>query len=548
MKNRRLWAEEAQPFELTPLGQEIKDDLTEELFFLDEEKRPEDLNHREPEELSELVTLWADQRTDQLGESLDGPLKLISPSDDPQTIDPFKLYLRDMAHHDLLTREEEVNLAKRIEFGEREALIAIIQTKPGRESLVELRQSLESEAREALEKELPQAGVTAKSTLEPPQAAVFLISMENQLRKRDIYLKKNQAEMAQAEPDRLKAMTARLERFDAEIGRLGLELWLNVDLRQSLLSRFQDWRLQLTEPLGQPDLNGPARPTRGQKKELTRLPAGDPESQARKQESSRARLSPEDRGEALKRIERFLAIAKNARQSLVEANLRLVVSIANKYAHSKLELLDLIQEGNIGLIRAVEKFDYRKGNRFSTYATWWIRQAITRAIADQSRTIRLPVHLNETINKLVRATKSLTHELGRQPSEEEIAAKAALPSRRVAQALKSFGDTVSLNTPLGDDGETSLGDTLPDQNAIHPESAAIHSDLKDRIRQALGSLTSREAEVLRLRYGIDKPKEYTLEEVGYIFNVTRERIRQIEIKALNKLRHIKRSQALRPFI
>ncbi len=283
------------------------------------------------------------------------------------------------------------------------------------------------------------------------------------------------------------------------------------------------------ETLEVPDAVGVDDPVRLYLKEIGKIPLLTPEQE-------------------IEYATKMMAGDENARKKLSEANLRLVVSIAKKYVGRGMLFLDLIQEGNLGLIKAVEKFDYRKGYKFSTYATWWIRQAITRAIADQARTIRIPVHMVETINKLIRTSRHLLQQLGREPSIEEIAAEMELPVERVKEIKKVAQEPVSLETPIGEEEDSHLGDFIPDEDAPSPSELAAYTLLREQLDEIIETLTPREAKVLRLRFGLDDGKARTLEEVGKEFQVTRERIRQIEAKALRKLRHPSRSKKLKDYM
>lgn len=308
------------------------------------------------------------------------------------------------------------------------------------------------------------------------------------------------------------------------LSELGIEVSDEEIFREEVPSfESEDWQIEDVRGIGVDD------PVKMYLKEIGQVPL----------------LTPEEEVELAKRIEQG---DQEAKKKLIEANLRLVVSIAKRYVGRGMLFLDLIQEGNLGLIRAVEKFDYRKGYKFSTYATWWIRQAITRAIADQARTIRIPVHMVETINKLSRVSRQLTQELGREPTPEEIAERMGMTPEKVREILKTAQEPLSLETPIGEEEDSHLGDFIEDTGIMAPPQAASYSLLKEQIENVLNTLTERERKVLKLRFGLEDGKPHTLEEVGQIFGVTRERIRQIEAKALRKLRHPSRSKKLRDYL
>jgi RNA polymerase primary sigma factor len=259
-------------------------------------------------------------------------------------------------------------------------------------------------------------------------------------------------------------------------------------------------------------------------------------------------LNAEVLKKAIKSIEEGELKAKLAKDEMVKANLRLVVSLAKRYNNRGLQFLDLVQEGNMGLIKAVDKFEYQRGYKFGTYATWWIRQAITRAIADQARTIRIPVHMIENINKLIRASRRLVQEVGREPTSEEIAKEVGLPLDKVRKVLKMAKEPISLETPIGEEGDSRLGDFIEDKKIAHPREATVNQDLREQTKKVLSTLTPRQEKIVRMRFGIEEKADHTLEEVGQDYNLTRERIRQIEEKALQKMRHPSRSKKLRIFI
>lgn len=340
--------------------------------------------------------------------------------------------------------------------------------------------------------------------------------------------------------------------YDELTNRLATPYSLNADSMDKLIQKVEDAGISVVDENGDPSehsLKSNEKEAAVAQQEDLSAPTGvkinDPVRMYLKEIGRVPLLTAEEEVNLALKIEQG---DQEAKQRLAEANLRLVVSIAKRYVGRGMQFLDLIQEGNMGLMKAVEKFDYRKGFKFSTYATWWIRQAITRAIADQARTIRIPVHMVETINKLIRIQRQLLQDLGREPSPEEIGAEMDLPTEKVREILKIAQEPVSLETPIGEEDDSHLGDFIEDQEATSPAEHAAYELLKEQLEDVLDTLTDREENVLRLRFGLDDGRTRTLEEVGKVFGVTRERIRQIEAKALRKLRHPSRSKQLKDFL
>ncbi|MDR0547875.1 MAG: RNA polymerase sigma factor RpoD [Deltaproteobacteria bacterium] len=497
---------------------------------------------------------------------------------DPRTADPVKMYLKEMGLVNLLSREDEVVIAKQIENGEKEVIKSLIRTSVGLDGIIAIRKKLESDElklKEVVKDAEDDEDAQPETNKRRDQVINHIKDIERQFQNQARYARRFEAEKANATEDRKKNLAARLDRYKDEIELMFQKLRLHKRQYDGMVSRLRDWDQQLSAArqkvkhncdlfnLQTPEevaelcdklLQNPK--TVARKCRAIKL---DPDIVAEKAKETAVyaknlrdlehscKMSADDLHSILVNIEQSESLASEAKKHLIEANLRLVVSIAKKYTNRGLQFLDLIQEGNIGLMRAVDKFEYQRGYKFSTYATWWIRQAITRAIADQARTIRIPVHMIETINKLIRTSRYLLQELGREPTPEEIANKMEMPLDKVRRVLKIAKEPISLETPIGDDEDTNLGDFLTDTDGIGPDAAVMKNSLKEQVRKVLATLTPREAEVLRLRFGIGKTSDGTLEEVGRTFGVTRERIRQIEAKAINKLRHPNRSKELRPY-